>query len=388
MKNVMRVLALMLLLMALSGQEGFVKTKFLQVGPGTYFSEYSHPHPWVLYVIESDLTNPYITLESVKANDYLYAFEGPSSMSARKNTAGHYVVSAINGDFYNTSNGEPISVHAVNGEFVKTGNNIRSGFAVNEFNKLNITNSQFTGSLFAKDTLGQWSSANINSVNGIRNENNLVIYNSFKGNSTGTNEHGYECLAAPIDDWVINDTVRCVVEAVESYVGNMTIPDGKCVISGHGTVIPFLSTNCQVGDTVKIVQGLLHNLPALKQVVGGGPRMLQNGIDVVAASYPSEGIGSSFCSDRHPRTAIGFNQDTTKVYFVVVDGRQEGFSAGMSLLVPDIEAGNVLYKAFVFFAKAKVAAVVLGARAPIVLTSRSDDENTKFSSIVLAAAMA
>src|SRR5512137_2035850 len=37
------------------------------------------------------------------------------------------------------------------------------------------------------------------------------------------------------------------------------------------------------------------------------------------------------------------------------------------LLLPDIEAGNVLYKAFVFFAKAKVAAVVLGARAPIVL---------------------
>jgi len=58
------------------------------------------------------------------------------------------------------------------------------------------------------------------------------------------------------------------------------------------------------------------------------------------------------------------------------------------LLLPDIEAGNVLYKAFVFFAKAKVAAVVLGARAPIVLTSRSDSEETKMDSIVLAAAIA
>lgn len=54
------------------------------------------------------------------------------------------------------------------------------------------------------------------------------------------------------------------------------------------------------------------------------------------------------------------------------------------LLVPDIEAGNVLYKAFVFFAKAKVAAVVLGAQAPIVLTSRADSQDTKFNSIALA----
>jgi phosphate butyryltransferase len=57
------------------------------------------------------------------------------------------------------------------------------------------------------------------------------------------------------------------------------------------------------------------------------------------------------------------------------------------LLLPDIEAGNVLYKAFVFFAKAKVAAVILGARTPIVLTSRSDSEDSKLDSIVLAAAI-
>ena len=57
------------------------------------------------------------------------------------------------------------------------------------------------------------------------------------------------------------------------------------------------------------------------------------------------------------------------------------------LLLPDIEAGNVLYKSFVFFANAKVAAVILGARAPIVLTSRSDSEETKLDSITLAAAI-
>lgn len=57
------------------------------------------------------------------------------------------------------------------------------------------------------------------------------------------------------------------------------------------------------------------------------------------------------------------------------------------LLVPDIETGNVLYKSFVFFAGGRNAAVILGAKAPIVLTSRSDSEETKFNSIALAAAI-
>jgi phosphate butyryltransferase len=56
------------------------------------------------------------------------------------------------------------------------------------------------------------------------------------------------------------------------------------------------------------------------------------------------------------------------------------------LLMPDIEVGNVLYKSLVFFARAKVASVILGARVPIVLTSRSDSEQAKYDSILLSAA--
>jgi phosphate butyryltransferase len=57
------------------------------------------------------------------------------------------------------------------------------------------------------------------------------------------------------------------------------------------------------------------------------------------------------------------------------------------LVVPDIEAGNVLYKCYGFSANAKLAAVILGAAAPIVLTSRSDTEESKQASIIMAAAV-
>lgn len=55
------------------------------------------------------------------------------------------------------------------------------------------------------------------------------------------------------------------------------------------------------------------------------------------------------------------------------------------LVTPDIEAGNCLYKSFTLFARGTVAAIVLGAAVPIVLTSRSDSDRSKLASIALAA---
>ncbi|WP_306274098.1 phosphate butyryltransferase [Parageobacillus thermoglucosidasius] len=54
------------------------------------------------------------------------------------------------------------------------------------------------------------------------------------------------------------------------------------------------------------------------------------------------------------------------------------------LLVPDIEAGNMLYKSLVYFANAKVGAIIAGAKAPIVLTSRADSAENKLYSLALA----
>lgn len=55
------------------------------------------------------------------------------------------------------------------------------------------------------------------------------------------------------------------------------------------------------------------------------------------------------------------------------------------LLVPQIESGNILYKALAFLAPSRNAGVIVGARAPIVLTSRADSESAKRLSIALAA---
>jgi phosphate butyryltransferase len=53
------------------------------------------------------------------------------------------------------------------------------------------------------------------------------------------------------------------------------------------------------------------------------------------------------------------------------------------LLVPNIETGNVLYKSLSFFAEMQAAMIVVGAKTPVVVTSRADSFLTKYYSIAL-----
>jgi phosphate butyryltransferase len=54
------------------------------------------------------------------------------------------------------------------------------------------------------------------------------------------------------------------------------------------------------------------------------------------------------------------------------------------LVVPNLQVGNVLTKALVYFAKCSVAAAIMGAQKPIVMTSRTDTVENKVLSIVMA----
>jgi phosphate acetyltransferase/phosphate butyryltransferase len=58
------------------------------------------------------------------------------------------------------------------------------------------------------------------------------------------------------------------------------------------------------------------------------------------------------------------------------------------LVVPNIEAGNMLAKQLTFLANADAAGIVLGASVPIILTSRADDDRARLASCALAVIMA
>lgn len=299
------------------------------VGPGVKHTSITFPSvPWTINVLEIDITNPFITLETVKASknsrEQLYAFEKTSSMASRKNYTGHTVIGAINGDFYDMKTGIQLNVQVENGEILKRPI-ARSVFGLTVDKKPFIEIFNFAGRLIIRD-----SSIAINGINESRGSDMLIFYNSYFGFSTSTSDSGTEVLVTPLNRWIVNDTVYCVVDTVVNWVGNMAIPLGKAVLSGHGRAGEFLRNNVKLKDTVKVILQLNPRVGKIFQAVGGVPRLIRDGKNVVAQAYQQEGASSSFTYNRHPRTAVGFSKDSTKIYFVTVDGRQAK-SVGMTL---------------------------------------------------------
>lgn len=285
----------------------------LQVGPGViHYHHVLNSGPWNINIIKIDLQNSWLKFQSVKAGDRLKAFERTSSMAARNNFEEHRVVAAINGDFYNTSTGEQIGTQIASGELLKvTSDWLNIAFDVTKNPMIGMQS--FSGSVITSDSI-----KSISGVNRIRNADELIFYNSFMGSTTSTNQYGTEVRVIPIDNWLVNDTIKCIVDTIVSNVGNLAIGTNKAVLSGHGISSTFLLNNLVQADTIKIVLKLTPALKKLEQLVGGNTWLVQNG------------IVNSDNGDRHPRTSVGFNQDSTQFFMFVVDGRQPALSIGMS----------------------------------------------------------
>jgi len=73
----------------------------------------------------------------------------------------------------------------------------------------------------------------------------------------------------------------------------------------------------------------------------------------------------------------------------VIKGLESPINGEADILIfPNIETANTFYKCATLLAHGKTASIVVGTTAPVVLTSRADEEDSKFYSIVLAARMA
>ncbi len=328
MHTIIRIALTVLLLVSFVYSDDLTTTP---VGPGiTHHHAFLSGGPWHIQILEIDLTDTMNTLETVKAGNNIAGYERTSSMAARSSRPGHTVIGAINADFY-ASGGISIGAQIINGTLLKRPYP-RSVFAFGENKRPYIDILTFGGQITKNDTL----SLNINGVNEVRNTDKLVLYNRYMGGTTGTNEWGCEVTVEYIEPPIgVGSPMLAVVTAKDSIQanghGNSTIPasaDGA-VLSGHGTARDFLNTSIFIGDTITIDLSLPPITETLTQLVGGTPRIIRNGSQSV--EYDQESVGYNFAHDRHPRTAVGFSEDGTTVFFFTVDGRQAGFSVGMSL---------------------------------------------------------
>jgi hypothetical protein len=278
-----------------------------QVGTGAFHSHIlEHTQPWNIHVLEIDLEDAYTQIKSIKAGERLTGSETTIDMARRFDYEGHRVVGAVNADFFSAG---PISMQIAQGEFVRREASGRPGIGFNYNNDVMVEAPVFISRLILPD-----QELTVHGVNESRGTNQIVMYNRFYGTSTNTNEHGTEILVESLDGWRANDTLRVVVRGKQADQGSMEITSGMAVLSGHGTSGQAINENVSVGDTLRLALGVQPGIPDLVELVSGGPFLVRNGREDVGP----RGDGS----DRHPRTAVGINADTTRLYLITIDGRQ------------------------------------------------------------------
>lgn len=177
-------------------------------------------------------------------------------------------------------------------------------------------NEPVTGSIIVDSLEMAFNGRNIN-----RSSNFLVLYDNWRGNNTGTNEFGNEILLEPITELTYDGVTDLVVIKQEHNIGDMEIPLGHVVVSGHGDARAFLQENVSVGDTVTLDLQSESIDGYVEQLMGGGPRLITDG-RIPSTFEGVEGFQFQHNMYRHPRSAVGMNKDKSRVWFVVVDGRQ------------------------------------------------------------------
>lgn len=294
-----------------------------QVGPGTTYTGLRLKSNTRLdvYFLKTAIHHPYVTIKTTLARDSIYGTETPSAMATRKSKEGSVYFAGTNGDFFTTSGsylGMPIGGCMADAELA-TMPVARKIFAFDENKSSYVGQMSYSGNLKFHQ-----SDFTIHHVNHLRATNELVLYNRNNGKYTRTNAYGTEVLVELIEGehWKTNSPVKAKVTKIEKNKGNMPIPAGQAVLSGHGTSQTILD-NLSLNDTVEISIGLKLNneiIAPFTEMIGGDNRkeMLKDGVIETSEVW----------NELHPRTAIGYSQNKDTVIFCVVDGR--GVSAGVT----------------------------------------------------------
>lgn len=273
--------------------------------------------PWAIHVVEIDPRECSAVIGSRKPGPHLGARATTSHL-------GRDAIAAINADFFMLPGGTPVGAQVIDGVTIAGPHRQRSVFAVTASGP-EIGPAVVDGYVRVRgDTAAVITQVNRPSTRAYRTTHGLTLYTSFFGDSVPGDSAALRVTLREIAGTMAEGSG--VVLRSDSAAGSAPIGGGEAVLFARGDAREWLARR-GAGDTLRwAVRTLVGgDAPAL-DVVGGHPELLRGGRDVLG----EQPVGQGFSETQHPRTAIGWDADG-RLFFVVVDGRREGYSAGMSL---------------------------------------------------------
>jgi len=283
-------------------------------------------------VLEIDLRTPGLSIRGIRANDSFKTRETVRSMAARTPS----VVAAVNGDFFNIKTGESENNVVIEGDMIKgvgvtdspydSWSNLHSQFGVDWKNHPFIERFGIDATV----SLGG-DRKRIDGINFREDSTRLVLYTKAVGDSAPVDTLGRDFVWVPVK--MVSHDGDAVIYKVDGQAhrgGMMHLSNGGA-FAGGGKSRAIVERIARYKGRIRVVAHLDPQRGKLRTVIGGWPRLIRDGKRNAEYSDILEGTKPGFSAGRHPRTAIGFNRDSTKLILLTVDGRRESDS-GMSLV--------------------------------------------------------
>lgn len=299
-----------------------------RIAPGVLYREFYRPEgPWAIQVLEVRRDAADMEFEAVLGGEYVLGIEPLDKIAERVSKPQHYPAAGINGDFYLLRNdpfqGDPTGLCVINGELISSPVN-RSVFVILKDGKPYIDRFQLKGTLYKVDG----ERFEISGVNQRCPDEGIVIITPGFFTATRAQNGSAQLLAGPLKEPLKPDgTYDFTVQTVLEKDSVLMLENNQVAFVGLGSGAQFLE-KVSTGGKLHCTFSIDPLSGQIKHAVGGTPRLLRNG--EISIEAEEEGIRASFVETRHPRTALGFNNEY--VFLVSVDGRQPEYSVGMSLI--------------------------------------------------------
>ena len=299
----------------------------LPIGPSVSYTQIYLPEgPWAIHVAEADLSEPYLELKAVLGAGNTMGRRPLTQMLASVASEESRPVAGVNADYFalagNAYTTVPLGFHVSGGELVTFPSPARSVLYQLADGTIGIDRFRSNSWLVGPGDL-LFPLAGINRP---PEYSDLVLFTPRFGQETRTREAATQFQLAELSGEIRPNTEITARIAGKRVAAAETIPAGGAVLAARG-VAAYALRDLEVGDEITLRLCILPEVGELRLAVGGGPRLLREG--KLSVENKLERFSDSFDTARHPRTGVGVRD--RRVVLVAVDGRQPGYSHGMTL---------------------------------------------------------
>lgn len=290
-----------------------------EIGPGTYYNNLNYITPngnFMVNMLECNLDAKYLKVEVGDGGSTIV--NKPVSYQAQLNTnSNRRVIGATNGDFFDmtTVKGLTYGTSVINRE-IRTAVKSSTVLGITGSGDCFIDTLNMEGAVVYKD-----KKVEVSYVNRMKWGDQAVLYTPSFGKNLKNTVAGVDLVLNQVD---------LPLEANKVYTGKIVkiVPDSKTteipsdgvIISLNGkTIKQFIGA--KTGDEVSFYVNF--DKPDINFAVSGAPTLLEDGKLSPKVSERSDAL------KRNPRTAVGIKDN--KLFLFTVDGRQPGYSDGMTL---------------------------------------------------------